>query len=63
MQFYCVKTKTRVEVEDSKCTKTRHPLAGGRCSYMVSAVDANGNKLNKILSKAAYDALKCKEGK
>jgi hypothetical protein len=28
---------------------------------MVRATDANGNKLNKFLRKADYDALNCKE--
>lgn len=63
MQFYCVKTKSRVEVEDSKCTKTKNALPGGRVSYMVRGVDANGNKVVKFLKKDAWEALKCKEGK
>ena len=61
MQFYCVKTKQKVEVKDADCVKVRNNLPGGRVSYMVRAVDANGNKLNKFLRKADYDALNCKE--
>jgi hypothetical protein len=61
MQFYCVKTKSRVEVEDAKCTKTKHALPGGRVSYMVRATDADGNKMTKFLSEKDWKALKCKE--
>lgn len=63
MQFYCVKTKKRVEVKDSDCTKIKRALPGGRVSYLVKAIDAEGNKLTKFVAQAAWDALKCKEGK
>ena len=61
IQFYCVKTRSHVELDESKCTKSKKPLAGGRCTYIVKGVDAQGNKLNKFVNKAAWDALKCKE--
>lgn len=61
MKFYCVKTKEHVEVKDADCVKVKNALPGGRVSYMVRATDANGNKLNKFLRKADYDALNCKE--
>ena len=62
MKFYCVKTKEHVEVKDADCVKVKNALPGGRVSYMVRATDAKGNKLNKFLKKADYEALKCPEG-
>ena len=63
MKFYCVKTKEHVEVKDADCVKVKNALPGGRVSYMVRGVDANGNKVVKFLKKDAWEALKCKEGK
>lgn len=63
MKFYNVRKRASVEICDSKCTKrvAARTLKDGssRDSYIVSAVDDDGTKLNLFVSKAVFDATNC----
>lgn len=61
MKFYSVKKKAQVEIEDSKCVKSKSVGKGGKCSYMVKAVDAEGNKLTTFVAEAVWKTMKCRE--
>ena len=66
MKFYNVKNKASVTIKDSECTKViykKETSKGVQERYAARAVDKDGMKLTKFLSKADFDALKCKVGK
>ena len=66
MEFYNVKKRASVKVADAKCTKDefkKKTSKGVQVRYGVKAVDTDGTKLTKFVSKADYDALKCSKGK
>ena len=66
-ELYNVKKKAKVKIDDSKCTKviySRKTKSGVvQEKYAVKAIDDDGIHLTKFITKAAYDALKCKVGK
>ena len=58
MQFYNVKKKAKVEIDESQVQKTTYVNAKtGRTSYAVKAVDDDGVKLTKFMSQADWEAL------
>ena len=62
MKFYNVKKKASVTIKDSECTKViykKETSKGVQERYAARAVDKDGMKLTKFLSKADFDALKC----
>lgn len=63
MEFYNVKARKMVKVDDAACVKVKKARSNGGFTYMVQATGKDGIKLNKIVGEAAWKALKCKEGK
>ena len=62
MEFYNVKKRASVKVADKNCTKVefkKETSKGVQVRYGVKAVDTDGTKLTKFVSKATYDKLKC----
>ena len=62
MEFYNVKKRASVKVADKNCTKVefkKETSKGVQVRYGVKAVDTDGTKLTKFVSKADYDKLKC----
>ena len=62
MEFYNVKKRASVKVADKDCTKVefkKETSKGVQVRYGVKAVDTDGTKLTKFVSKATYDKLKC----
>ena len=61
IQFYNVKKKQKVEVDQSKVTKHAYEKTAksGKLTirYALKAVDEDGTKLTKFCSKADYDAI------
>ena len=66
MDFYNVKKREHVKIADKDCEKViykRKTATGIQERYAAKAVDDDGTKLTKFLSKDAYDKLKCSVGK
>jgi hypothetical protein len=66
MEFYNVKKRANVKVADAKCTKVifkKETSKGEQLRYGIKAVDTDGTKLTKFVSKATYDAIKCPAAK
>lgn len=66
MEFYNVKKRAKVKIADAKCEKViykRETATGIQERYAAKAIDDDGTKLTAFITKAAYDKLKCKEGK
>jgi hypothetical protein len=57
MEFYNVKKRQKVNVPDNKLTKTVYEGKGGQKRYAVRAVDNDGTKLTKFVSKDTFDSL------
>ena len=66
-ELYNVNKKAKVKIDDSKCSKviySRKTKSGAiQEKYAVKAIDDDGTHLTKFITKAAYDALKCKAAK
>ena len=64
VEFYNVKTRAKVQIDDSKITKTKYSRQAKDGSmqyrYALRAED-NGVKLTKFVSKDAWDAHPGKE--
>jgi hypothetical protein len=64
VEFYNVKTRTKVQIDDSKVSKTKYSRQAKDGSmqyrYALRAED-NGVKLTKFVSKDAWDAHPGKE--
>jgi len=62
IQFYNVKKKAKVSIDESKVTRKiyKRKLKSGqmRESYALKAVDDDGTKLTTFCSKTDYDAIK-----
>lgn len=63
VEFYNVKTRQKVSVDESKVKKVvYHPKgSGGNPRYGLRA-EHEGTALTKFVSKATYDSLKVPEG-
>lgn len=62
MDFYNVKKRAHVKIADKDCEKVvykRETATGIQERYAAKAIDDDGTKLTKFLSKDAYDKLKC----
>lgn len=59
MQFYNVKTRSKVDVADSQLKKTKYvrkTTKGDQVRYALRA-NVNGTNLTKFVSKDVYDSL------
>lgn len=62
MQFYNVKKREKVEIEEGACYKvtyTRETKKGTQERYAVRAKDDDGTNLTKFINKDTYDKLSC----
>lgn len=56
MEFYNVKKRKKVNIDESKITKTQYG-AEPRLRFAVRATDDDGTKLTKFISKDDYNNL------
>jgi hypothetical protein len=62
IEFYNVKTRQKVQVEESSVKKVVYtPTSQGSPRYAVRT-EVDGTPLTKFVSKATYDALNVPEG-
>jgi hypothetical protein len=57
-EFYDVKTKSKVSVDEKNIYKTTFTSETGQVRYGLRGVTADGRPLTKFVSKADWDALK-----
>jgi hypothetical protein len=63
VEFYDVKHRKKVTIDDSKVTKIKITQKNGQVRYAFRALTDDGRKLTKFCSKADWDAKKVPEGK
>ncbi len=63
IEFYDVKLKKKVSVDDSKVTKVKFVGENGRTTYGVRGKTSDGRSLTKFVSKAVWDGMKVPEEK
>lgn len=56
VEFYDLKLKQKVNVDESKVTKTTYETKGGT-RYGLRATTDDGRKLTKFVGKAVWDTL------
>jgi hypothetical protein len=61
IEFYNVKTRQKVSVDESKVKKVTFQPKGGSTRYAVRA-EWEGTPLTKFVSKATYDSLNVAKG-
>ncbi len=61
VQFYNVKTKERVKVDESDIKKASYG-AGTSKRYAFKAVSSDGTRMTKFCSKSDWEGLKVPEG-
>jgi hypothetical protein len=57
VEFYDVKTKSKVKVEDKDVTKTTFTTNNGQTRYGLRGKTKDGRNLTKFVSKADWDKL------
>ncbi len=57
VEFYDVKLRKKVSVENSKVTKTTFDTKNGQVRYGLRAKTEDGRNLTKFVSKADWDKL------
>jgi hypothetical protein len=62
VEFYDVKTRKKVTVDDKDIMKTTF-TANGQIRYGLRGKTADGRKLTKFVSKAVWDSMKVPEEK
>jgi hypothetical protein len=63
IEFYDVKTKKKVSVNEKDITKTKFTSDSGRVTYGIRGKTSDGRKLTKFVSKAEWDKLTVPEDK
>jgi hypothetical protein len=63
VEFYDVKTRKKVTIEDKQVLKTTFNTANGQVRYGLRGKTDDGRMLTKFVSKADWDAAKYKEEK
>jgi hypothetical protein len=58
VEFYDVKTRQKVKIDDSKVKKVTFETKKGGTRYGLRATTSDGRKLTKFVSKADWDSLK-----
>jgi hypothetical protein len=61
IEFYDLKLKKKVQIDDSKVTKVTFETKSGT-RYGLKATTDDGRKLTKFTSKADWDKLNVKKG-
>ncbi len=67
IEFYNVKKKAKVKIDDAKVTKVKYEKknkdGSKKTSYAFKAVDDDGTKLTKFAGEKDWKASTAKEGK
>ncbi len=63
VEFYDVKTRQKVEIEDKNVLKTTFLTKNGQTRYGVRGKTDDGRMLTKFVSKADWDKMKYEEEK
>jgi hypothetical protein len=58
VEFYDVKTRKKVKVEDKDVTKTTFTTKNGQVRYGVRGKTSDGRTLTKFVSKTDWDSFK-----
>ncbi len=56
--FYDVKTRKKVSIDDKNITKTTFTTKGGQTRYGIRGKTSDGRMLTKFVSKTDWDGLK-----
>jgi hypothetical protein len=57
MEFYNVKKRKKVNIDDANIKKTIYDGRGGQKRHAVRAIDDDGTALTKFVSKETFDSL------
>jgi hypothetical protein len=63
IEFYDVKLKKKVSVDEKDITKVKFEGANGRTTYGLRGKTSDGRTLTKFVSKKDWDAMKVPEAK
>lgn len=63
IDFYDVKTRQKVSIDESKVKKTTFNTKNGQVRHGLRAKTEDGRNLTKFISKAEWDKLKVPEEK
>ena len=63
VDFYDVKTRQKVSIDDKQITKTTFETKNGQTRYGIRGKTADGRVLTKFVSKADWDTMKVPEDK
>jgi hypothetical protein len=63
IEFYDVKLKKKVSVEEKNITKVKFEGANGRTTYGIRGKTSDGRSLTKFVSKKDWDVMKVPEEK
>jgi hypothetical protein len=58
VEFYDVKTRQKVQIDDSKVKRVTFKTKKGGIRYGLRAQTADGRKLTKFVSKADWDSMR-----
>jgi hypothetical protein len=58
VEFYDVKTRQKVQIDDSKVKRVTFQTKKGGIRYGLRAQTADGRKLTKFVSKADWDSMR-----
>lgn len=61
IEFYDVKTRSKVQIDESKISKVTYDTKSGK-RYGLKGTTDDGRSLNKFVSKAMWDELNLPEG-
>lgn len=63
VEFYDVKLKKKVSVDEKEITKVKFEGANGRTTYGLRGKTSDGRSLTKFVSKKDWDAMQVPEAK
>ncbi len=63
IEFYDVKLKTKVTIQEKDVTKTKFTSGNGRTTYGLRGKTSDGRTVTKFIGKADWDKLKVPEAK
>ncbi|MFO7322278.1 MAG: hypothetical protein DIU68_011140 [Chloroflexota bacterium] len=58
IEFYDVKTRKKVSIDESKITKTTFETQNGQIRYGIRGKTEDGRVLTKFVSKSDWDSMK-----
>ena len=62
IEFYDVKTRQKVKIDEKNVVKTTFTTKKGQTRYGLRAKTPDGRNLTKFISKSDWESLKLKEG-